>query len=107
MAKKADETEDGKVLSVVVDVETDTKLSILRMGLKFSYQIPTFSVISVDLRQIAIQLTSQNGTVMLFDGFIRADPSLNTLNVPFTLTLKYFCFVPVSGLQLYSYFTYS
>jgi hypothetical protein len=33
---------------------------------------------------------------MLFDGFIRADPELETKSVPLSLKLKDYCFVPVS-----------
>ena len=49
----------------------------------------------VDLRQVEIQMTKDDGSVLLFDGFIRADPSLERMPVPFSVVVKRFCFVPV------------
>ena len=79
-----------------VSVEVDTQVSILDMGVKFSYRLPSFSVLHVDLRQINFQITAEEGCVMMFDGFIRADPELDMKSVPFSLKLKDYCFVPVS-----------
>ena len=75
-----------------MQVQVDTTVSILRMGTKFSYCVPSFSVIHVDLRQNKFQLLSEEGTVF---GYIRADPSLSTKTVPFFLQLKDYCFVCV------------
>ena len=78
-----------------LSVEVDSQVSILDMGVKFSYRVPSFSVLHVDLRQIKFQLTAE-GCVMLFDGFILADPELDMKSAPFSLKLKDYCFVPVS-----------
>ena len=79
-----------------VSIEVDSQVSILEMGVKFSYRLPSFSVIHVDLRHIKFQLAAAEGSVMLFDGFIRANPELEMKNIPLSLKLKDYCFVPVS-----------
>ena len=71
------------------------EVSILDLAVKFMYQVPSFSVLYVDLRQVEIQVTKDDGLVLLFDGFIRADPSLERMPVPFSVVVKRFCFVPV------------
>ena len=71
-----------------VSVEVDSQVSILDMGVKFSYRLPSFSVLHVDLRQIKFQVTADEGCVMLFDGFIQADPELETKSAPLSLKLK-------------------
>ena len=60
-------------------MDVDTEVSILEMG-KFSYRVPSFSVLHADLRHIKFQLMTEEGSVLMVDGFIRA--------------LEY-CFVPV------------
>ena len=76
-------------------VAVDTEVSILALAMKFMYQVPSFSVLYVDLRQVQIQVIKEDGSVLLFDGFIRADPSLERMPVPFSVVVKRFCFVPV------------
>ena len=76
-------------------VAVDTEVSILDLSVKFTYQVPSFSVLYVDLRQVEIQVTKDDGSVLLFDGFIRANPSLERMPVPFSVVVKRFCFVPV------------
>ena len=44
--------------------------------MKFTYQVLSFSVLHVDLRQMKLQATAEEGSVLLYDGFIRADLSL-------------------------------
>ena len=80
--------EASKTVGVYVDME----VSVLNVGVKFSYQIPSFSVITVDLRQMKFQLAAEDGSVRLFDGFIRAEPSIVPEKVPFAAE---FCFVTV------------
>ena len=46
-------------------VDFDTELSILDVGVKFSYRVPSFSVLHVDLRQIKFQVTAEDGSVMM------------------------------------------
>ena len=78
-------------------VELDTLVTVLDMGVKFCYQIPTFSVLYVDLRQVKVQLHREpRDTSTTVDAFIRADPILDEVVPPFCVTLKEFCFVPVS-----------
>ena len=80
-------------------VEMDTIITVLDMGVKFCYQIPTFSVLYVDLRQVRVQLHSpgeDTSTTVDVDAFIRADPMLDEVVPPFCLALNEFCFVPVS-----------
>jgi len=52
-------------------VDFDTEISILDIG-----HTKLLVSVCVDLRQIKLQVTVEDGTVLLFDGFIRADPSL-------------------------------
>ena len=81
--------------AVACQVALDTEVSILDMAVKFTYQIHSFSVLCVDLRQVKMQVTEDDGSVQLFDGFIRADPSLERMTVPVSVLIKKFCFVPV------------
>ena len=81
---------------VTVRVDVDTELSVLEMGIKFTYRVPSFSVFCTDLRQIKYQLTVDNDLLMTCDGFIRADQLLETKSTPFAIILKDYCFVPVS-----------
>ena len=80
----------------LLEIAIDTEITVLKMGRKFSYRIPSFSVLTVDLRQISYQVESSDGAQLLFDGFIRADSGMET-EKPFTIQLKDFCFVTVSG----------
>ena len=57
----------GRSSSLSVDV--DAELSILEMGVKFSYRVPSFSVLHVELRQIKLQLTTE-------ESFVRASFSM-------------------------------
>jgi len=87
------------VASVHIDI--DTEVSILEIGIKFSYQVPSFLIVVVDLRKIKVQLMAQNGSLLFSDGFIKADQSLEAKTVPFSIKIKDFCFVPVSRVLLY------
>ena len=37
-----------------------------------------------------------DGPVLLYDGFIRADPSLEEREMPYSIKLKHSCFVPIT-----------
>ena len=80
----------------LLEIGVDTEITILEMGNKLSYRIPSFSVINVDIRQITYQVLSGDGTVLKFDGFIHADSGLIDKHTPFTIQLKDYCFVTVS-----------
>ena len=67
----------------------DAELSILDVGVKFSYRVPSFSVLHVDLRQIKFQVTAEDGSVLIYDGFIKADSSLEDRETPYSRFL--FC----------------
>ena len=69
-------------------LQVGSEIAVLDMGVKFSYQIPSFSVLIVDLRRVKLQLISEDGSVVLRDGFIRADPSLEVKPTPFLSNLK-------------------
>ena len=57
-------------------MDFDTEISILDIGVKFSYIDPSFAVLHVDLRQIKYLVTA---------GFIRADPSLEDRETPYSV----------------------
>lgn len=48
-------------------------LSILHLGVKLTYQIPSFSIVVVDFRKVKIQMLEESSSVLLCDGFIQAD----------------------------------
>ena len=76
------------------------QMSVLTLGVEFLYSIPTFSVIKVPLRQVTVQIEDDcSGSVHLFDGFIRSEPSLgaSTTHIPSIISLKEHCFVSVSS----------
>ena len=50
-------------------------IPVLRIGKSYKYTIPSFPVVSVQLRHIKYQMISQ-GTIGVFDGFMRECPSL-------------------------------
>lgn len=91
-----------------LDISVDTEISILRMGAKFMYRIRSFSVLTVDIRQITYQVEAVEGTVLLFDRFIRADSSLEPAKgMPFTVQLQDFCCVTVTcDKTLKNYYSY-
>ena len=62
-------------------IDVDTTVTILNMGVKFCYRIPTFSVVYVDLRQVEVQLQNQSSSMTVIDAFIRADPALDEVFV--------------------------
>ena len=80
---------------VLYKVDLDTLVTVLDMGVKFCYQIPSFSVLYVDLRQVKVQLHRED-TSTIVNAFIRADPMLDKVVPPFCITLNEFCFVLVS-----------
>ena len=77
-------------------IEEGLKMTILDLGVEFSYTVPSFSVLSVPLRQTTVQTVDNDGCVHLYDGFIRSDSCLNSLVIPFCVQLRQFCFVTVS-----------
>ena len=77
-------------------VESNTEITILDIAVKFTYQVPSFSVFQPNLRQVEIQVVAGDGSVLLFDAFIRADTTLENLSVPFSIIVEEFCFLPVS-----------
>ena len=64
--------------------EIDLVISVLDVGIKFYYQVPSFPVIVVDLGKIKVQLTAEDRSLILADGFIKADQSVETKTVPFS-----------------------
>lgn len=91
--------DDEQLTYTNLNISVDTEISILRIGPKFTYRIPSFSVVTVDIRQISYQVVTVEGDVLLFDGFIRADSSLDlepAKETPFSVQLQDFCCVTVS-----------
>ena len=82
----------------VAEVVTGSVLSVLDIGVKFTYTIPCFSSISVDLRSAKLQYEANNSVVMV-DGFIKAEASLDCVSLPFSAEVNDFCFIPVSFLS--------
>ena len=57
------------------DAKGPISLPILRIGKIYTYTIPSFPVLSVQLRHVKYQMISQ-GKIGVFDGFMRECPSL-------------------------------
>ena len=76
------------------------RVRVLRLGPEFSYKVPSFSVLTVDLRQATMQIERVDSdgeiAVQCTDGFIRSDAQLDRIICPFLLTLSNSCLVPVS-----------
>ena len=82
-------------------VSDGMQMSILSMGVEFTYCVPTFSVIRVPLREVTVQIEDSSGSVYLFDGFIRSEPSMRaSTHVPTIITLREHCFIPVSTILM-------
>jgi len=92
----------GAVPDADVEISLDSVISVLELGVKFSYTIPSFSSMFVDLRPAKFQyecsLSSalSQSSVVVIDGFIKAERSLDCACTPFCIEIKNFCFVPVS-----------
>ena len=76
-------------------IRKGTELSVLDVGVEFIYRIPSYSVISVGLRQVTIQFVTMAGSVRVYDAFIRSGPSLTFQTSPFSIVLQEYCFVSV------------
>lgn len=87
---------DSPVTAASVDITNDMELAVLDVGVEFTYTIPSFSVISVKLRQCGMQLVGRDGSVHVYDGFVHSDPSLNAVASPFNIKRTSHYFVPVS-----------
>ena len=83
-----------------LSVANDMELTVLDLGVEFSYTIPSFSVFSVKLRQCTVQFEARDARVLVYDCFIRSDPFLDTVTPPFCVKLTRHCFVPVSLLNV-------
>ena len=66
-----DHDDDEGVAYTNLDINVGSEISVLRMGSKFTYRIPSFPVLTVDIRHIVSQVVTIEGNVLLFDGFIR------------------------------------
>ena len=89
--------ESDTVAYATLEISVDTEISILSMVTKFTYTIPSFSVLSVDVRQITFQVLAVDGFVFIFYGFIHVDSPLDLGDrAPFAINLKDYCFVTVS-----------
>ena len=77
-----------------------SEVSLLDLGVECTYTVPSFSVLSVPLGQTTIQTQLPDGSIRLYDGFVRSDARLKSVITPFCLTLKQHCYVPVSPFRL-------
>ena len=86
--------------SVSNAIDNGVNISVISLGVQFTYIIPSFSVIHVELRQAAHQVELSDGSVRLYNGFLRSDRSLpdpsRRSTIPFALTIQSHCFVDVS-----------
>ena len=83
-----------------LDITVGTEISILSVGSKFTYRIPSSPVLTVDIRHIVYQAVTAEGNMLLFDGFIRADSSLEPAKeTPIAVQIQDGCGVAVSLLQ--------
>lgn len=88
---------DSPVVTRPNEITDGMELTVLDLGVEFSYTIPTLSVLSVSLRQCKIQFETRHGSARdEYDGFIRSDPFLHSAVPPFVIKLTKHCFVPVS-----------
>ena len=72
----------GSSSSLEASLEADKILSVLDIELKFTYKIPSFPVVSFDLRTAKLQMVEENGLVLLWNGFIQADQELDKRDTP-------------------------
>ena len=77
------------------------------MEVKFSYKVPNFSVLAIDLRRVKFQVALKDLSVIILDGFIRADPSLESRSAPVSIKLLDWCFVSVRKANCTSKWTFS
>ncbi len=61
------------------DVDSGDTWTLISIGLSFSYNIPFFPVVCVDLRQVKIVKMNGTGESETFDAFIRCDSSLELM----------------------------
>ena len=66
---------------------------VVTMGPPFRYVIPSFKVLEVGLRQMRIRGDCKGEVV--YDLFVRDDPSLNGRICPTMMTLKDYALIPV------------
>ena len=86
-------------VSAPVDVPCDClanglNVTILDVGVEFTYTVLSFSVLQVNLRQATVQIELDDGSGVLYDSFIQAHPSLpaRRSSVPFYITIEKHCF---------------
>ena len=73
-----------------------SSLDVVRLGVDFTYTIPSFSAISVSLRQVLFEGVDELNRLVKYDVFIRDDPSLLNHPIPFSIIVTKSCEVPVS-----------
>ena len=80
--------------SVDIAINNGVNVSVLNIGVQFTYRI------EVELRQGTFQFEHLDGSVRVYDGFLRSDQSFpdpsRPSTTPFAITIKDHCFVDVS-----------
>ena len=93
--------------SVDIAINNGVNVSVLNIGVQFTYRIPSFSVIEVELRQGTFQFEHLDGSVRVYDGFLRSDQNFpdpsRPSTTPFAITIKDHCFVDVSCFPILLY----
>ena len=85
MAQKADESEATP--SSPTSPESELNCWILSAHEKYEYTIPQFPVLYVELVKVKY-LIVEDDKQYRFDGFIRSDPALDTLQFPFQVKVR-------------------
>ncbi len=72
-------------------------VTLLDVGVEFTYTVPSFSVFEAKLRQSTVNIENDDG-VFIYDCFLQANASLpeRSSSMPFYITILKHCFVPVS-----------
>ena len=67
--------------------QPDDHVLVLSVGPPFSYIIPSFDVLKVEMRQMKVKFAGKGGDDETYDIFIRDDPSL-CLEYPVEMVVK-------------------
>ena len=76
----------------------DPSLCVLRFGKSYPYTIPSFSVITVQLRHAVVQGINDYGELKVADVFLKDDLALPSLPTPRPITPKKACYVEVHNI---------
>ena len=75
-------------------------LCVLKFGEVYPYTIPSFAVITVQLRHAIVQGEDDDGRLKVADAFFKEDTTLLSVPTPKLIKVKYGCLVEV-GYNVY------